>query len=205
METELKGLIDTIKKEGVLEAEKNAGEIIKKSEKKAGEIIASAEKKKNTIIKEAETKSETLKINSENTMKQAARDVLLTLREDAVVFFERIVKEKVSDELLPNILKEIIVKAAGNLTKSGISDIEVLVGEKDKARLEKTLFSSFRQEAGKRIKLTEKKGIRKGFRIGESGKDSYFDFTDEAIAEAFKKYLTPRLAEMLNIDGPSKK
>ncbi len=199
MEMELKNLIDKIKSEGVEEAEKSAAAIIKEAEEKAKAIIAEAESRKNAIIRDGEAKANALKTNSEIALKQSARDVLLTLRENATQFFDRIVKEKISGELSADVLKEAILKAVENLKKDGISDIEIVLSENDKAKLEKTLLKAFAREAGKQIKITGKKGIEKGFRIGESGKDSYFDFTDEAIAEAFKKYLNPKLIKLLDV------
>ncbi|MCQ9207064.1 MAG: hypothetical protein NG740_04205 [Omnitrophica bacterium] len=200
MEMELNSLIDKIKQEGVLEAEKCAEGIVKEAREKAKVIVATAERRKDDITRNAGAKAETFRKNSEKALKRAARDVLLTLREDAVAFFDRIVKEKISGELSPDVLKEVIIKVIGNLRKDGIPDIEVLLSEEDKAKLEKTLFSAFGENAGKFLKLTGTKGIEKGFRVGETGRDFYFDFSDEAIAEAFKKYLNPKLVEMLDID-----
>ncbi len=200
METELDKLIQRIKKEGVEEAEKGAADVISRADQKAREIIKDAEKRKADITKEAEAESQKFREASERALKRASRDVLLTLRERVIEFFDRLVKDKTSKELTPNILKNVIVEAVENFTKEGVLDIEVLVSEDDRKRLEKSLFSALRQEVKGRVKLTGKKGIEKGFRIGEKGKDSYFDFTDEAIAEALKRYLNPRLVEMLDID-----
>lgn len=205
MEAELKNLIDTIKKEGVLEAEKSAGAIIEEAKQKAGEIAVSAEKEKRAIIKSAEDKAETLRKNAEKAMKQAARDVLLTLKEDTTAFFDRIVKEKISEKLSPKVLKETIVAAIKNFRKDGILDIEVLVSKPDREKLKNSLFNSFGGEVKERLKLTGTKSVGKGFRIGERDKDSYFDFTDEGITEAFRKYLNPKLARILDINlGPRK-
>ena len=56
------------------------------------------------------------------------------------------------------------------------------------------------KEANAHLTFKGAKGIGGGFRIGERGKESYFDFSDEAIAEAFKRYLNPKLVEALDID-----
>ena len=98
METELKSLIEKIKKEGVEESEKEANIIIKQAEEKAQKIIASAQEEKKSLLKDAERKIQSLKKNTEKAMKQAARDVLLTLRERVTDFFDRIVKEKIAKE-----------------------------------------------------------------------------------------------------------
>ena len=205
MEMELKNIIDKLKKEGVEEAEKTATDIRGAAEKEAEEILKSAEEKAASLAKDAESKVQSFQKNSEKALKQAARDVLLTLREQASAFFERIVKEKVSSELATTVIREAIVKAIGNLKKDGMLDIEVMVNEKDRDKLEKALFSSFGKEAKKHLTVTGKKTIEKGFRIGEKGKESYFDFSDEAITEALKRYLNPKLVEILDIDLGLKK
>ncbi|MDB4349633.1 hypothetical protein OAA99_01620 [Omnitrophica bacterium] len=199
METELNRLIDKIKKEGVEQAEKDAGDIIDQAEAKAKGIIADAERRRAEIIEKAEAQAQDFRTTSERALKQAARDVLLTLRERVTEFFDRIVKEKVSGELTLDVLGEVIVKAVGNFRKDSDLNIEVLVNEKDRDKLEKILFSALNKEAKRRFTLKGVSNIEKGFRIGEEGKDSYIDFSDEAITEAFKRYLNPKLVEILDI------
>ena len=200
MELELKNLIDKKKKEGVDEAQKDADNVIKEAKGKAKKIIEDAEKRKADILKEAQTQAQHFRDSSEKALKQAARDVLLTLRERVTDFFQRVVKGKVSAELTPGVLKEVIIRAVENFRKDGVLDIEVLVSEKDRNKLKIALFSALSQEAKKHLTLKSSKGIEKGFRIGEKGKDSYFDFTGEAITESFARYLNPKLREILNID-----
>ena len=86
MEMELSKLIDKIKKEGVQQAEKDAGEVIKDAQAKAGRIIQDAEKKRGVILDDAEKRSRDFKTASEKALKQSARDVLLTLRERVTDF-----------------------------------------------------------------------------------------------------------------------
>jgi len=200
MEIELNSLIEKIKKEGVDKAEKDASSIIDQAKEKASEIIRDAEEKKTEIIKEAELHVSQLKKTQEKAFKQAARDILLTLRGRVVEFFQRVVKEKVADQLKGDVLKELIVKTLSNFRKDGELDVDILLSKEDKENLKKYLFDALSQEAKKHITLTPVKGIEKGFRIGEKGKDSYFDFSDEAIAEAFARYLNPQLVEILDID-----
>jgi len=198
METELKHLIDKIKEEGVEQAERDAKNVIANAEENAKNIIKDAEKKKAARVKEAEAQALNFRKASEEALKQAGRDVLLTLRGKVVEFFDRIIKEKISQELTPQALKDIIKTAVENFRKDSDLDIEVLVNKKDKEKLQKVLFSTLSQEAKKHLTLKGTLGIEKGFRIGEKGKDSYFDFSDEAISEAFSKYLNPKLIEILD-------
>lgn len=199
MESELNQLIEKLKREGVERADKDAEEIIARAEKKAGEIINDAEKAKIEIIANGEKEAKDFRTASENSIKQAARDVLLSLRERVTDFFDRIVEKNVSEKLTPDVLKDIITSAVKNFRKDSELNIEVLVKEDDREKLEKAMFGALGKEAEKYLNIKGAKGAKKGFRIGEEGKDSYIDFTDAAISEAFKRYLNPRLIEVLDI------
>lgn len=200
MEMELSGLIDKIKKEGVEKAEQDADNITHEAKQKAKCIVDDAEKKKAALIKEAETQTENFKKAAEKALQQSARDVLLSLKERTTRFFGRVLKEKIAGQLSSEVLKETILKAVENFQKDTELDIEVMVGEKDRDRLQKHLFSALSKEMKDNIAVKGSSSIKKGFRIGEKGKDSYFDFTDEAIAEAFKRYLNPKLVKLLDAD-----
>jgi len=200
MEMELNSLIDKIKKDGVDEAQKNAKGIIGEAQGKAKKIIKDAEKQASAIITNAQSQAEDFKKASEKAINQSARDVLLVLRERVFEFFAKVVRQDVKEQLSPDALKGIILKAIENFRKDGISDIDILVSEKDRAKLQSLLFNALTKETKAHLTITGSPGIDKGFRIGQKGKDSYFDFTDEAITEAFKKYLSPKLVDMLEID-----
>lgn len=206
MEMELNNLIDKIKREGVREAQKDADKVLAAAQEKAKEIIEAAQTKRADIIKDAQIQAKDFRNSAEEAVKQAARDVLLALRGRVTELFERVVKDRTSRELTADVLKEIIVSAVRNFRKGGVLDIEVLVAKNDRDKLQKSLFSALAKDLKAHLTVTGTSGIEKGFRIGEKGKDSYFDFTGEAIAESFTRYLNPRLVETLNIgQRPGKK
>ncbi len=200
MTMELKNLIDKIKKDGVEQAENEAAKIVTDANNQAKNIIDQAQKQSQDIIAKAQKEAESFKVSSEQALKQAARDSLLTLRGRVTEFFARVVKKNVQDELNPTVLQDIILQAVEHCIKKGIMDIEVVVSAADKQALEKRLFSSLRKEAREKVLLKAGNGIEKGFRIGERDKNSYLDFTDQAIAEGFKRYLNPKLVDALDID-----
>lgn len=200
MTMELKNLIDKIKKDGVEQAENEAAKIAADAKLKAQGIIDEAREKAQEIIAQAQEEASSFKASSEQALKQAARDALLTLRDRVTEFFGRVVKMNVQDELSSAVLKDIILQAVEHSIKEGVMDIEVVVSEADKHALEKRLFTALRKEAKGKVVLKTGKGIEKGFRIGERDKDSYLDFTDQAIAEGFKRYLNPKLVDALDID-----
>ena len=200
MEMELKNLINKIKKDGIQQAESDANAVIEQAQAKASQMIEDANKQKEGILKEAELSATAFRASTEQALKQSARDALLSLRDRVGEFFARVVKEKVKDELTQGALKDIIVKTVDHCVGKGSVDIEILVNDKDKATLEKELFSVLAKDIKDRVTVKSSKAVDKGFRIGEKGKDSYLDFTASAIAEGFRRYLNPKLIETLDID-----
>jgi len=199
MDMDLKHIIDKIKTEGVSEAEKQADEIVASAKTKAKNMIAEAEKEKQEIIKNAGEEAKKLKNNAEEAIKQASRDVLLGLKESIIAVLDKILKGDISGQLTPDILQQMILNMVKNLTADKAFDVEVLLNAKDKEKLDKLLVSAFKKETKKGVTLKVSPAVEHGFRIGEKGGTSYYDFTDEAIAEAFKAYLNPKVSAILDL------
>lgn len=197
MAMDLKNIIERIKEEGVDEAQKKAGDIIAQAETKAAATIADAEEKKKGIIDEAGAEALKLKASSEEAMRLASRDVLLGLRENIVTLFDKIIKRDVAEELSPDVMKEMIIRLVEKFRESGETEVEVLLSDKDKDALEETLLKDLKKEMKKGVELKVSSSMEHGFRIGEKDGNTYYDFTDEAIEEAFKSYLNKQLTGIL--------
>ena len=197
MVMDLKNIIERIKEEGVDEAQKKAGDIVDQAESKARETISSAQAQKKDIIDKATSEAKKLKAASEEAMRQASRDVLLGLRESIIALFDKVVKRNVAGELTPEVMKEMIIRLVEKFKESGQTEVEVLLSEKDKEALEKVLILDLQKEMKKGVELKASSNVEHGFRIGEKDGNSYYDFTDEAIEEAFKSYLNKKLSEIL--------
>ena len=199
MEVELKNIIEKIKEEGIGEAEKKASDITKDAETKAESIIKEAQDKKEIILKEAAEASEALKKNGAAAVKQASRDAMLSLREQITALFDSVGKQKIAEQLTPDVLKNMIVTLAEKFKREKL-DVEVLLSEKDKKALEKELFKALKEDIKKGIVVKVSPRVENGFRIGAKGESFYYDFTDEAIAEAFTAFLNPKIMEILTPD-----
>jgi V/A-type H+-transporting ATPase subunit E len=198
MEMDLKNIIEKIKEEGVGEAEKKAADIVDRAEDKAKGIVNTAEEKKENIVKTAEKEADKLRRNAEAAINQAARDTILGLREKIITLFDKVMKNEIEEHLSTNVIKDIIIRLAQDFKEERKTEIEVLLGKKDVEKLEKVLLAELKGEMKKGITLKAAPGIEAGFRIGEKGKDSYYDFSDEAIAETFKVFLNPKIAKLLD-------
>lgn len=203
MEMELNNLIEKIKKDGVKEAEKQAQEIIAQAQAQAKNILNKAQKDSKDLLDSEKEEIRNFQSASHKALQQAARDVLLSLRSRAVELADRILKQEISDKFTPETLQKIIIKVIENF-KDNSAELEVLVSQEDCKTLERVIFSGLAKEIKNRVSLKGVKSIEKGFRIGKKGENSYFDFSDEALVQAFKRFLNPKLVEILDI-GPEHK
>ncbi|MFH1797983.1 MAG: hypothetical protein ABH844_01375 [Candidatus Omnitrophota bacterium] len=197
MEIELKGIISRIKEEGVDVARKEADELVLQAQKKSKTIVEKAVKEKEEILKNAKSEAEKMKANSEAALKQASRDVLLSLKENVVGLFNQILKQEVRQQLSADVIKEMILQLAGKFEIEKQSPIEILLNEKDKKVLEQALLSKVKKKLEEEIILKSADNIDKGFRVGKKGEHTYYDFTDEAIAEKVSVFLNPSIREIL--------
>jgi V/A-type H+/Na+-transporting ATPase subunit E len=197
MEADLKNIIEKLKTEGVDEARKQADEIVSGAEKEAAEILEKARVDKESLIKSAEDQAAKVKSNGEQAMRQAARNVMLGLKESIVELFDRAIKIKVGEALSPEAMKDMMVRLAEKFNTSGKTDIEALLSEQDKKEMEKTFLSALKEKISGGVTLKASHSMEHGFRIGEKGGNAYYDFSDDAIEEAFKSYLNKKLSEIL--------
>jgi vacuolar-type H+-ATPase subunit E/Vma4 len=204
MEMELSNIIAKLKQEGVGEAEKEAARIKEKAEAEARAIVEEAMNKKKEIVSGAQQEARNLRTSGEEAVRQASRDALLGLRESVTDLFDRIMKKEVKEALTTETVKKMVLKLAENSGKDDTFSLEVLLNEQDRKELEGVLEKDLKKELGRDVTLKASPNVEKGFRIGEKGGNTYYDFSDEAIAEAFRAYLNPRVAGLLIPEGSKK-
>ena len=205
MDVKLEDLIAKIKKDGIEEANKTAGEIIQKAELKAKAIIEEAKNKALELEKEAKASAVKLENNAKASLKQAARDLTLALKGELTVLFDRILKGNTGEALTPEFMSELIAKIINKREALGGVTWEVLVSKTDKEKLEKLLLGSFKKQAQTTIEIKINKAIDKGFRIGIKGQNLHYDFTDQSILEALKEFLNPSLRAILDTNNGNDK
>ena len=197
MDVKLEGLIEKIKKDGIEEANKASESIIHDAREKGELIKEEAKKEAAKIVDDARKEAQKIQANTESSLKQAARDLSLTLKNEITALFDKSLKKKISIQLDPEFLKELIVKLVDKFSpKEGIV-LETLVSSKDKQKLQKLLLDALGDQAKEKIEIKVSKTIECGFRIGIKGESLYYDFTDESILESLKEFLNPAISSMI--------
>ena len=73
--------------------------------------------------------------------------------------------------------------------------------EKDLSSLESNLKSALKDEISKGLELKTDKTLSNGFRIGIKNGEAYYDYSAEAVADLFARYLNPRVASIMKNAG----
>ena len=81
MEIQLQDLIEQIKKDGVASAEMEAEAIVKAAKAEAAKIISDAQVEADKILLNAKNENERMVKSSEDAIRQAGRNLLISFRE----------------------------------------------------------------------------------------------------------------------------
>ena len=201
MDATLESLIDKIKKDGVAKAKSEAQEIINSARSKAQEIIDKAREESERIVAKAGDESEKLEKNARSAIRQAARDAVLMAKEELVKIFDRVIKNEVRKSLSPEFTAQLIAKIVDKWSLAKEEQLEVLAAKEDIEKIKNVLLAKIKEEARGGLIINVGSSVNKGFRIGIKGEEVYYDFSEEAVIEAFKELINPQIKEILNSDG----
>ena len=198
MEVQLGELIEQIKKDGVVAAEAEAKTIVDAAKTEAEKIVADAQAQAEKILTNAKVENERFTKSSEDAIRQAGRNLLISFRESVTRELKSIIGENVaavysSDALAGLIIG--IVECWAN--KPDAEDIAVILNTEDLKRLEDTLLAALKEKMLKGITLKANDNFDGGFRIAVNNGSAYYDYSDEAVVDMLSNYLSPKVTELL--------
>lgn len=198
MEIQLQELIDQIKKEGVEAAEAQAVSILESAKAQAEKIISDANAKANIILTDAKNENERTVRSGEDAIRQAGRNLLISFRESVTKELNAIIGENVSSVYSSDALSQLIVKAVESwLSKPDVTDISVILGNDDLARLEASLLSGLKAKMLNGVTLKANDNFDGGFRIAINDDGAYYDYSKDAVTDMLSNYLSPKLTALL--------
>lgn len=196
MATELQGLLDEIKKNGIDKADAESKSIIEKARKEADEIIAKAEKDAKSLRENAEKKAHETEEYGRTALTQAARDIVLSVSEALQAMARKLAETDAKQAMSAQDFTKVIAEAVKvYVEKSGSGDVEVITTKAQQDAVSKHVQSRLGEEIRKGVKIST--GTSAGFRVRvEMGRIEH-DFTPEAIVEAMAAYVNSDLAKLL--------
>ncbi len=198
MTEQLKDLIKKIQDEGVKTAEEKARLIEQEAKRQADALLKKAENEASTIISAAKQDAQTLYESTKASLKQAARDVLLCLRQQIEESLNKIISANIHQALSPQELLPILSSLVKNAHATKDGEIVVSLNKQDKEKLESSFIGELKDLVKHGLVLKSKDDIGAGFTISYDAGRSMFDFTDKALSEYISLYIKPKLSEILS-------
>ena len=198
MEIQLRELIDQIKKDGVEAAESEAQAILKAANNEAEQIILSAKAEAERILQEAKKENERMTKSSEDAIRQAGRNLLISFRESVTRELKAIVSENVTAVYSSDAFSGLIISIVESWAKKpDAEDIAVILNTQDLNKLEETLLAVLKEKMLKGITLKANDNFDGGFRIAVNNGSAYYDYSAEAVVDMLSNYLSPKVTELL--------
>lgn len=181
MELQIQDLVDSIKKEGIEAAQKQADEIIAKAQETADSIISKAKADAEKLKEDAAKDIEIFRENAKVTAEQAKRDASLAFKKEVQAQFDRILTSEVKKEMSSKNLGALISAA---LSGSDVSSLKIEV-----ANVTDALIAKLASEIKQGLEIQPVKDISAGFRITSKDGSGYLDCTDEEVAKMLLHFM----------------
>jgi len=180
MELQIQDLVASIKHDGIEEANKEKEIIINQGKQEVKRIIDEAKAESKRIINDAQKQAAIEKEGSIAAVKQASRDLVLSLKIELNKIFENLLSKECEKVFDSDALTKLIL-AAIKEEEPGKYELEV-------KKVTQGLKDSLSKEISKGLVLkTLDSGD--GFKLLEKDGSGYFDFTEEQVAKILKPYL----------------
>ncbi len=198
MDTHVEELIDRIKKDGVAAAENSASEKITQAQKEADKIILNAKEEAEKILKQTKEENARLEKASEDAIKQAGRNILLSFRDSITKEVSKLIGNEVASSYSKDTLSKLIPEVVKEWVKNtSAEDVSVLLNEKELKEVESNVKAALKAEISEGLTLKIDNSISSGFRIGVKDGAAFYDYSAEAVADLFSAYLNPRVAALM--------
>ena len=188
MAEDLQGLLERINRDGVEKARAEADRIVSEAKAKAAEIVRRANEEAEAARAAAKGDAEDYSRRASETVRNAARDVVLGVKDAVTAILEKVLVENVDKALAK---EDVVADMAAEAVKGLAGPMDVAVP----AKLLPALKARLASKGDVRVVLDET--LDAGFSVKLEGGRVEHSFTPGAIAEELAKRLRPDLAALL--------
>lgn len=198
MEIQLKELIDQIKQDGAMAAEAEAKAILDAAKAQAESLLADAKAKADKLMADAKAENERMVRSSEDAIRQAGRNLLISFRESVTRELRAVVGEAVAKAESAEALSSLILRVVEAwASRPEVEELTVILNEKDAAAVESAALSALKARLEGEVVLKASDDFDGGFRIAINGDGAYYDYSAEAVTDMLAQYLSPKVAALL--------
>lgn len=198
MEIQLQELLDQIRKDGVEAAEAESKAIIAKAMSDAEKILADAKAEAEKILSDSKIQNDRMVKSSEEAIRQAGRNLLISFRESVAKELKAIIGDNVAEVFSSDDFAGLIVKTVENWAKnSDAENLSVILSADDIEKLENTAKAALSAKLSKGVVLKSGDNLDKGFRIAVGENGAYYDYSSEAVIDMLAGYLSPKVTALM--------
>ena len=198
MEIQLQDLIDQIKKDGVVAAEAEAASILAAAKAEAEKIVADAQQQAEKYIADAKAENERMVKSSEDAIRQAGRNLLISFRESVAREMNAITGQVVTAAYSSETLAQLVVRVVENWANNpNAEDVAVILNSEDLKALETSILAGLKEKMLQGVTLKANDNFDGGFRIAVNNGSAYYDYSAEAVVEMMSGYLSPKVTQLL--------
>ena len=199
MTDQVQQLINRIRHDAVQAAQTQADEVLAKARAEAERLLAEARQSAAETTRTAERQAKEMHERGAQTLRLAARDLLLKVGQQIEVLVESIVAEATAKTLNAEVIEQMLLHLAKSFAENGIAEgqIQVSIGNTDRERLTQFVMLELRQRMEQGVNLHIDTHLGTGFRLSYAGGTVHHDFTAPAIAQALAQVVRPKLAELV--------
>ena len=200
-EKTLDKLIAKLKSEAIDAAEKEANDIIENAKTQALSILNDAQVKSDELLKNAEKESEANKAKAKGAMKQAARDLTVTLRNDLLNLLGNVLEKEVEKTFTADLIQTAVIKVIENVG-SGVA-----------LKLPKNLELELADQIQKRLQTSEDiisvttttttttNSLVNSFSISKTEEGWSYDISPEEVSNLLNTRLSPKWLDILKTES----
>ncbi len=194
-EKTLDNLITTLKAEAIDKAEKEAAAIVKTAQEKAERMLYDAREQQKQLLEDAEKKVQVTLQKGESALRQAARDVTVTLRNDIIQLLKAMLNKDIEVNFTPELLRSAIVEVITNIG----GNVELKLAANFTEGLSDYVVKRL-QVPGQLIAISKDADLSKGFSIIERDQGWRYDISPETVTEVLYEHLSGRWVNMLKTE-----
>lgn len=191
-EKSLDKLINTLKSEAIEAAEQQALEILDKARDRAQTLVKEAENKSKEILQDAEKEAQATRNKGESALRQAARDLTMSVRHDLLKLLGSVLEKEVETSLTPKIMEDAILKVVENVGGGVTLKLPEKLQEQIASKIQKKL-----QSIDSVSTIIGDDNLLNGFSIVKTEEGWNYTISPEEVSELLNAQVSHKWVEIL--------
>ncbi|HOW44282.1 MAG TPA: hypothetical protein PK919_03810 [Candidatus Aminicenantes bacterium] len=193
-DVQLKELIDAINRDGVEKARREEEEILRRARAEGERILSEARAEADALLARARQEQERLERSGRESLQQAARDLLLKVRQQLEALFAAVLKEKARAALHDQEIAAAIAAMISGWSPERRGEVEIVLPPERFATMAKALRQALAARLVAGVEVKAAPDVADGFRVAEKDGQAYYDFSAASVAENLAVFLNPVMA-----------